>query len=79
LKFKATFAQTLWAVEIIKWLIKTVGGKKSPFPPLRDIQSRGLVARFDCSDAKEDLNWQPVADANEFRRQAISIFGSKTE
>lgn len=79
LRFKATFPQTLWAVEVVKWLIKTVGGKKSPFPPLRDIQSRGLVARFDCSDAKEDLHWQPVADANEFKRQAISIFGSKTE
>lgn len=74
LKFKATFPQTLWAVEVFKWLIKTVGGKKSPLPPLRDIKSRGLVARFDCSDAKQDLNWQPVADANEFRRQAISIF-----
>lgn len=79
LKFKATFPQTLWAVEVFKWLIKTVGGKKSPLPPLRDIKSRGLVARFDCSDAKDDLNWQPVADAKEFKRQAISIFGSKSE
>lgn len=76
LKYKATFPQTLWAVEIFKWLIKTVGGKKSPFPSLRDIQSRGLTARFDCADAQQDLNWQPVADANEFKRQAIEIFGS---
>ena len=79
LKFKATFPQTLWAVEVFKWLIKTVGGKKTPLPPLRDIQSRGLVARFDCTDAKQDLNWQPVADVNEFKRQAISIFGPERE
>ena len=37
-----------------------MGGRKGPAPTRRDIQSRGLVATFDCSDAQRDLGWQPT-------------------
>lgn len=68
--------QSIWrqqAVELGKWLIKQAGGRRVPVPSLRDLKSRGLAAQFDCSDVKQALNWQPVADMAAFRAQAIDI------
>ena len=61
----------LFAVDIGKWLIKKVIGRKGPFPSLRDIESRGMKASFDCSDAKADLGWMPVSDRMTFLDAAI--------
>lgn len=63
----------LWLTEMGKWLVKRAAGRKVGRPYRRDILSRGLAARFDCSDAKRDLNWRPVADPAEFRRKAIEV------
>jgi len=38
--------------------------------------SRGLVARFDCADARRDLGWQPTSDGEKFRRDAILVHAS---
>lgn len=61
----------LLGVDIGKWMIKRMIGRNAPFPSLRDTKSRGLNAKFDCSDAKSDLGWQPVADREVFIDQAI--------
>ena len=63
----------LWSVEMGKWLIKRLAGRKVGRPCRRDILSRGLLATFDCSDAKRDLGWTPVSDPAEFDRQAIAV------
>ena len=33
---------------------------------------RGLRAPFDCSDAKRDLGWAPLADPTGFREAAFA-------
>ena len=75
LRFHPTNPTVLWLQETGKWLIKIVGGRKGPAPTRRDIQSRGLVATFDCSDAQRDLGWQPTRDRARFVERAIRIHG----
>lgn len=68
--------QPIWrqqTIELCKWAIKRIGGQRVPFPSLRDLRSRGLVARFDTSDAERDLGWRPVADLETFRARAILV------
>ncbi|NKB54970.1 MAG: NAD-dependent epimerase/dehydratase family protein [Alphaproteobacteria bacterium] len=73
LQFYPQSAYKLQGVDIGKWLIKRAIGRKAPFPSLRDTKSRGLNARFDCADAKADLNWKPVTDRATFVDQAIRV------
>jgi nucleoside-diphosphate-sugar epimerase len=66
----------LQLVEIGKWLIKlAIGRSENPFPSYRDLASRGMKARFDCSDAKSDLNWTPVNDRREAVGRGIEVYG----
>ena len=73
LQFHSTNINFLYAVEIWKYLIKTIGGKRIAFPSKRDFTSRAMLARFDCGDAKQDLAWKPLADRTAFIEQAIRI------
>lgn len=61
----------LWLAESGKWLVKQAAGRRSRPPSLRDILSRGMRAEIDCADAKQDLDWHPVADRAAFYRRAI--------
>lgn len=79
LHFHAQSTVKLQAVEIGKWLVKRAAGRNAEFPNYRDMLSRGMMARFDCSDARRDLGWTPV-DANaQFIARAISIFSPETK
>ena len=73
LRFHGQAPTKLWLAECGKWLIKRLGGRRAPLPSRRDILSRGMLARFDCADAKRDLSWQPVADPAVFRSRAILV------
>ncbi len=73
LRFHPQMPTELWAEEVGKWVVKRIGGRAVPLPGRRDILSRGMSARFDCSDAKADLGWTPVADRGEFLRRAIDV------
>jgi 2-alkyl-3-oxoalkanoate reductase len=75
IKFYPSSARSLWLVDVGKYLVKRVGGRRPPFPSERDFLSRGMLAKFDCSDAKKDLNWKPVSSRDEFVRKAIHIHG----
>jgi hypothetical protein len=61
-------------VEWAKWLLKRAGGRKVPVPSKRDLASRALFARFDCSTEKRTLGWQPNADEVFFHARAIQVF-----
>lgn len=63
----------LYAAELFKWGIKRATGKSADVPSRRDLVSRGLNAQFDCSDAKRDLDWHPVADKPTFIARAVEI------
>jgi nucleoside-diphosphate-sugar epimerase len=51
----------LYGGELLKWLLKRAAGRGDAIPSYRDLMSRGLVARFDTSDVKLALGWQPEA------------------
>ncbi len=63
----------LYAAELFKYGIKRATGKSPDVPSRRDLVSRGLLAKFDCADAKRDLGWTPVADQAAFVAAAIDI------
>jgi predicted dehydrogenase/nucleoside-diphosphate-sugar epimerase len=63
----------LYAAELFKWGIKRATGKSVDVPSRRDLVSRGLNAQFDCTDAKHDLDWHPVADRPTFIARAVEI------
>lgn len=73
LRFHPKRPASLWAAELGKWAVKRLGGRAAPLPSRRDILSRGLVATFDCADAKQALGWQPVADHAAFVARAIAV------
>jgi uncharacterized protein YbjT (DUF2867 family) len=70
LRFHPKFPVTLFLEDLGKWGVKALTGRRAPLPSLRDIRSRGLMAEFDCTDAKRDLRWYPVADRNVFIARA---------
>lgn len=39
----------------------------------RDLLSRGILARFDCSATKHNRDWKPVADPAEFHFRALAV------
>ena len=69
------YSQSLWKLqlfEIAKWVLKIAARKSdNPFPSYRDLVTRSLRSQFDCSAARETLGWRPVADREQFLRQAI--------
>ena len=73
LRFHPQFATKLWIEDVAKWLVKRATGRAVPMPDRRDFLSRGMMAAFDCGDAKRDLGWQPVAERGEFLARAIRI------
>lgn len=73
LRFHPKRPTSLWAAELGKWVVKRLGGRAAPLPSRRDILSRGLTATFDCTDAKQALGWQPVADHASFVARAIAV------
>jgi predicted dehydrogenase/nucleoside-diphosphate-sugar epimerase len=59
-------------VDLVKWAIKAVAGKpNNEFPSYRDLASRTSASQFDCTAAKRDLGWRPVADREQFIELAI--------
>ncbi len=75
LKFVPSSPTGLWLVEMGKWLIKRLSGRKVARPYRRDLLSRGLPASFNTADVKQDLNWQPQADPAAFHRRGIAVHG----
>ena len=78
LHFHAQSPTLLWMEDMGKWGIKRATGRAVPMPTRRDFLSRGMRADFDCSAAKRDLGWQPVADREQFLRRAILIHAPAT-
>ena len=73
LRFHPQSPTLLWAEDMAKWGVKRATGRSVPMPSRRDFLSRGMRADFDCTAAKRDLEWQPVADPDDFLRRAILV------
>ena len=60
------------ALAVAKWSARKLAGRElPPFPAYRGFASKRCLSSFDCSDAKRDLGWLPVADAAEFLERAF--------
>lgn len=76
LRYHGQYLPKLQAVELFKWCVKIATGRRdAPFPSYRDLKSRGMPARFDCSDVKRDLDWRPESDRKAFIDRAIGVHG----
>jgi predicted dehydrogenase/nucleoside-diphosphate-sugar epimerase len=73
LRYHPQSVDWLWLEDLGKWTVKRIAGRRVPVPSRRDFLSRGMRAAFDCSDAKRDLGWQPVAEPVAFFAQAIGV------
>ncbi len=71
LVFHPQAPRRLWAEEIAKWSVKRAVGRSAAWPHFRDLRSRGLIARFDTGDAREELGWRPVDDAETFYARCL--------
>ena len=76
LQFHSQSVLKLYSVEVFKTLIKKAGGRRGPWPSLRDLKSRGLAAKFDIEDARRDLGWVPVRDRTKFTALCFGGHGS---
>lgn len=69
------YPQSLWKLQLFdisKWILKIAARKPdNQFPSYRDLVTRTLRSQFDCSSARQMLGWSPVADREQFLRQAI--------
>lgn len=75
LQFHGQSPTKLYLIELMKWMIKQAAGKQGPKTTLYDLRSRGLAATFDCSAAREALQWRPEQDRAAFVARAIAVFG----
>lgn len=61
-----------YLIDIAKWIAKVaLRFPERQMPRYRDWDTRRLLAPFDCSAAKETLNWRPVSDRDELVRRGI--------
>jgi predicted dehydrogenase/nucleoside-diphosphate-sugar epimerase len=69
------------SLEIGKWLVKKVGGRKdAAFPSWRDLSSRSLAAPLSCRTAREVLGWRPVDERERFLELAVrSMCGDRRD
>ncbi len=68
------------AVQVSKWLAKSVIRRRlTPGPSYRAIKSAGCVSQFDCSVAKTELGWTPVADRSEFIDRALRVHARRPQ
>jgi len=64
----------LWvsqAMELGKWVVKRIGGRKVAPPSYRDLKSREMVPTLACHTARDILGWRPCDDAAEILRATI--------
>jgi nucleoside-diphosphate-sugar epimerase len=69
------YPRSLWKIqvgELTRLMMKKMAGKAASIAiSYRDLKSLSMLTQFDCSSGKRSLGWSPVADREEFFRQAI--------
>lgn len=65
----------LWLSQLLelgKWVVKRVGGRRdAAFPSYRDLKSRELAPELRCETARDVLAWRPCDDGREILRRAL--------
>jgi len=78
LRYHPKFPTSLWLAELSKWSVKMLTGRAAPMPTRHDLLSRGMIAQLDCSDAKRDLGWRPIAERETFIHDAIGVHAKRS-
>jgi nucleoside-diphosphate-sugar epimerase/predicted dehydrogenase len=67
-----------YTTDLVKWIVKqAIRHPDRRQPSFRDWESRTQRARYDCTKARERLNWQPVDDRDELVRRGIHLPASE--
>ena len=64
-------------MEVGKWLVKRVGGRRVEFPSYRDLKARALAPRFRSNLARELLDWAPVEEREAFLDACVRIYAPR--
>ncbi|MFN0007732.1 MAG: NAD-dependent epimerase/dehydratase family protein [Planctomycetota bacterium] len=61
-------------MEIGKWIVKTIGGRRdAEFPSWHDLRARSLSARIPSGTARAVLGWKPVDEREAFLDRTVRI------
>jgi hypothetical protein len=64
------------AMEIGKWIVKRIGGRRdAEFPSWHDLRARALPAAIPSDTARAVLGWKPVEDREGFLERTVRIYG----
>jgi predicted dehydrogenase/nucleoside-diphosphate-sugar epimerase len=66
-------------MEIGKWIVKRLGGRRAPFPAYRDLKSRALAPPFRSEIAREVLGWTPVEDTPSLLKNLVDVYAEKAQ
>ena len=66
-------------MEIGKWIVKRLGGRRAPFPAYRDLKSRALALPFRSETAREVLGWSPVEDTPSLLEHIVDVYSEEPE
>ena len=67
-----------YATDLVKWVVKQmVRHPDQRKPSYRDWETRTQQARYDCTKARNLLNWRPVCDRDEIIRRGIQLPASE--
>jgi nucleoside-diphosphate-sugar epimerase len=74
LRFHPRPLATSQLMEIGKWIVKKVGGRRDPeFPSWHDLRARSLASRIPSDTARAVLGWRPVEEREAFLDRTARI------
>jgi predicted dehydrogenase/nucleoside-diphosphate-sugar epimerase len=65
-------------MEVGKWLVKRLGGRRVEYPSYHDLRTRALFPDFASNLAREVLGWRPCEEREAFLDRAVRIYGRRT-
>jgi nucleoside-diphosphate-sugar epimerase len=78
LRFHARPLATSQLMEIGKWIVKQIGGRRdAEFPSWHDLRARSLAARIPSGTARALLGWKPVEDRETFLDRTVRIHAGR--
>jgi len=66
-------------MEVGKWIVKRLGGRRAPFPAYRDLKSRALAPPFRSETAREVLGWMPMEDTPSLLEHLVDVYAEEPE
>jgi len=65
-------------MEVGKWIVKRLGGRRVPFPAYRDLKARALCPAFRSDTAREVLGWTPTEDTASLLQHLVDVYAEES-